>query len=475
MKIHCYDPQIAREIHAQFLKMQLVYGEKQTYTSLISPSSTYFTPIEAAGIASDMEEFWTLYRVWNQIYQSALKGDAPDWVRAYTESGVAPEDVMAHRIVSAAGLEPEMCRTDYIAISDTERKIAEIQWRPGGIGLAAGIIDAYAEVIPYSQNVSTFGKFSDNFYNLITQPRRAQAETKTIVLGTTTEFMNGELYLKQYYQGKGLRYIPILPTRAKDFIVRDNRLFIEEDGATYPIDIMNSEEFTRHLPKAELPNIAQGSVDHKFWIEVPLNYIYRQKWGLALPFMPEYQHLFSDTVRQLIPATVLLNEFRLSPLIPYLDHPQRELLANVKSMDDLASLPTALRKSLIVKCGGGSELHYRSKGVYKLGSAKSYDLKILEFIEERMQKYQEPWIVQQYVKAKYDVPVAVPWDLDKIEMIEAHARFMIFGGRFGGNAPVVLGGNGNYGRYWKVCGRSVNEDQNNEQATGFNDMRVVYE
>ncbi|MDD2816673.1 MAG: hypothetical protein PHP00_13225 [Thiotrichaceae bacterium] len=473
MKIHCYDPQIARQIHAQFLKKQLVYGEQQTYASLISPSSTHFSPAEVSGINEDLSEFWTLYRVWNQIYQAALVGDAPDWVRAYTESGVAPEDVIAHRIVSAAGLEPEMCRTDYIAISENERKIAEIQWRPGGIGLAAGIIDAYAEVIPYSEQVGTFGNFSDNFYKLITQARRSQAVTKTIVLGTTTEFMNGELYLEQYYKTKGLRYIPILPTRAKNFIVRDNRMFIEEAGETYPIDIMNSEEFTRHLPKVELPNIAQGSVDGKFWIEVPLNYIYRQKWGLALPFMPEYQHLFSDKVRQLVPATVLLNGLNLSPLIPYLDHPQREQLANVKTMDDLASLPTALRKSLIVKCGGGSELHYRSKGVYKLGSAKSYDLKILEFIEQRMQEHQEPWIVQHYVKAKYDVPVAVPWDLDKVDMIEAHARFMIFGGRIDGHAPMVLGGNGNYGRYWKVCGRSVNENQNNEQATGFNDMRVV--
>lgn len=44
---------------------------------------------------------------------------------------------------------------------------------------------------------------------------------------------------------------------------------------------MNSEEFTRHLPKVELPNIAQGSVDGKFWIEVPLNYIYRQKMGFS--------------------------------------------------------------------------------------------------------------------------------------------------------------------------------------------------
>jgi hypothetical protein len=38
-------------------------------------------------------------------------------------------------------------------------------------------------------------------------------------------------------------------------------------------------------------------------------------------------------------------------------------------------------------------------------------------------------------------------------MIEAHARFMIFGGKIDGKAPMILGGNGNYGRYWKVCGR----------------------
>jgi hypothetical protein len=101
---------------------------------------------------------------------------------------------------------------------------------------------------------------------------------------------------------------------------------------------------------------------------------------------------------------------------------------------------------------------------------------MIDFIKERIVTENEPWIVQQYVHQTYPISMCHPDAIDNVQQVAAHARFMVFGARFNGQEPTIMGGLGNYGAHWKVSGRSPGiDDRGNLLGTAFNDIRVFYE
>jgi len=476
MEILCYDKVISKELYNSFLANNLIYGNETDFGSLITPSSTLLEKNEVKEIGSDLAVLWELYRIWNKLYQHSLVNEAPSWIKEYSEHSMGDEEVLISRMFSSAELEPSLCRVDYVCLG-TKRCIAEVQWRFGGPGLFFGMQDVYSNVLPAASGEEALGSTIKGLHDVIGQfIGDHDAVAVNLVRGV---WLNGESYLEKAYKNMGLRYIPITIEEAGSRIVnRDGDFFaIDEEGKSHKIGFLNGHSFIRFFPKKELVELAKSALDARIWIETPLNYIYRQKWGLALPFMEEYKKLFSNRIREIVIPTALLNGRKpdLSPIVPYVKHPQVDKLLHIESLMDLAELPTSLRKVLVLKCGSGTgEFYIDGKGVFRLTGSREYVRKTLEFIKHRVD-CNEPWIIQPYIDEKYEIPVSLPWALDSSTLINAHARVMIFGSRCGNNQPAIIGGLGNYGEYWKVSGRTpCMSEQGSIGGTAFNDIRVTY-
>jgi hypothetical protein len=476
VEIKLYDKSISKELCRSFVENNLIYGSGNEYKSLVTPSSTLLERSEVNEISKDLGELWELYHKWNKLYLLSIVGIAPEWIGEYSEFGMTRDEIEISRLSSVIGLEPTMCRVDYTRLG-AKRSIAEIQWRSGGLGLFFGMQNIYSKVIPIEAGEESLGDVAENFYNIVKQ-FSSGGETVAVSL-MREDWLKGEEYLVNLYQKMGMKYIPVSIDESDRRISESNGHFsvLDRKNEPHKIDFISGKNFTGSFSKKELIKLWQAILNREIWVESPLiNHTYRQKWGLAFPFMDEYRGLFSNRLREIIIPTVLLNasELDLSPIVPYIEHPLSDKLLHVESIIQLADLSTSLRKCLVVKCGAGSgEFYVDGKGVFRLTGSRESARKTLRFVENRIKVNKEPWIIQQFVNQKYDLPVSLPWALDSTAMIDAHARFMIFGGRVGGKEPRVTGGLGNYGKHWKVSGRTPYLDENGTiLGTAFNDIRV---
>jgi hypothetical protein len=192
--------------------------------------------------------------------------------------------------------------------------------------------------------------------------------------------------------------------------------------------------------------------------------------------MHEFRNLFDDRLREvLIPTTLLtVEDADLSPIVPYMDNPDRDRLIHVRRPLDLADLPTALRRSLVVKCGAGrGDYHSHGKGVFRIGGSRGSARRVLQFVTDRMVRHEEPWLVQPYAADTYRLRVSLPDALQELRDVDAHARFMVFAAKLGQDDPVTMGGLGNYGAHWKVSGKTPAVTPDGViTGTAFNDLRV---
>jgi hypothetical protein len=256
---------------------------------------------------------------------------------------------------------------------------------------------------------------------------------------------------------------------------RNGRYFVSEGARLRRVDFLYGREFGEVF-RSGVKRLAGAVLDGKVWVETPLNYAYRQKWGLALPFMDEFRSLFDDRLRQIVIPTALLTvaDADLSPIVPHMDNPDRDRLLGVTRPLDLAELPTALRRSLVVKCGAGRGDYYsHGRGVFRIGGSRASARKVLEFVTDRTVLHEEPWLVQPYAAETYRLQLSFPEAVEDLRTVDAHARFMVFGAKFGRGDPVTMGGLGNYGAHWKVSGKTPAVAPDGAiTGTAFNDLRV---
>jgi hypothetical protein len=473
MEIVSYDNKLLKDLVAQLVERKLIFGFGSRYSSLVSPSYTCLTVAEAREVETDLSHLWSLYRVWSELYLSSVRRQAPDWIRRFTEYRLSPRKIRGHRLLAHSWLEPRMCRVDYVSLGEN-RKIAEIQWKSGGLGLFFGIQSVYAAVAPCSANTQPIGNLTESLFRLILDS--TGANDGVAVNGVRNHWFKSEHYLKHLAAGRGLSWFPVirdeLPMR---IIERSGQYFVSEGGFLHPIAFLYGLEHGNAFRQG-FERLAQATVEGRIWVETPLNFVYRQKWGLALPFMAEFKGMFDERLREVIIPTVLLNQqpLDLSPIVEHMTHAERERLLQVRNLDDIPDLPGSLRKHLVFKCGAGrGGFHSHGKGVFRVGGSKASAQKMIDFIKERMVTENEPWIVQQYVQQTYLVSMCLPDDIDRMQEVAAHARFMVFGARYTEEQPTIMGGLGNYGAHWKVSGRSPGiDDRGNLIGTAFNDMRV---
>jgi hypothetical protein len=457
----------------RFAASDLIYGTGETYPSLVTPSATVLSCDEVAALEADLPLLWGLYRTWHTLYRASLSGEEPAWIARLCEQGLTPAEIEAQRVTLAAGLEPQMCRVDYIAIGK-RRAIAEVQWKSGGLGLFFGTRDVCTTIDP--EAAAPLGNPTERLRELIL--RCGRGGEPVAVNGVRAVWFRGEHYLRRAYDRCGMRYI-VFDRResARRLIERGGTFFVAEGGALLRVDFLYAQEMLPALAPATIVRLAQTAAAGGVWIETPLSYVYRQKWGMALPFMPAYAHLFDNQLRTLIGPTALLhtNNIDIRVLAEGLPAAVGEQLRAVKHLDDIASLPTAARRALVLKCGGGSGAYYsQGRGVMRLNGSHAVAQGVIAFVRERL-ALGEPWMLQQYVDVTYPVEIAPPWQPQQLERIDAHARLMVYGALDATGAPQVIGGLGNYSSAWKVSGKTATLDERGRlTGAAFNDLRVEH-
>lgn len=474
MYIQEHEPAVGRALVDGCLAADLVYGAAEGFTSLVAPSSTVLTRAEAAALADDLPRLWQLYATLNTLYLAAVAGREAPWLQGCAEAGLAPGAIAAQRLVAAAALQPHLCRVDYVTIGAT-RQIAEVQWKSGGLGLFFGLHDHCTQLFPFAPATRTLGDLVQGALPFLQQFVR----DGVVVCTTQGGWVRGEHFLRRRYGAAGLPYLPLTGADAlRRLFERNGRYFVADGPKLRAVDLIYDHKYVDALPPAALVKLAQATIERRVWLETPLNYLYRQKWGLALPFHPDYCACFTDEERaMLIPALLLHSrQIDFTPILPYWSPTEQERLATVADLDDLAALPSGLRNSLVIKCGSGvGDYHSKSKGVFRLSGSRSAAQKVIDLVKGRILRHQEPWLLQKYVNQTYPIRVAFPSCPEQLYAIDAHARFMIYGGRHGDGAPVLLGGLGNYGREWKIGGKAPGRDgQGHLQGTAFHDLRCEY-
>lgn len=462
---------VADELASALTASGLIYGSGDTYASLITPSSCVVDPAATTALVDDLALLWQFYRAWNDLYRASLAGEAPRWIARLCEYGLSPEEIQAQRTTLTAGLTPRFCRVDYIAIGP-QRAVAEVQWKSGGLGLFSGIHDVHAATVPATAGMP--GNLAGSFREMI---RQCSGDDPVAVNPVRSVWYRGEHYLRRACDGQGMRYI-VFDRRegAQRIIERNGRFMVADKGRLLPVNFLYAQELLPVIAPAMIVRLARAAVDGRLWIETPLNYVYRQKWGMALPFMPDYAHLFDDRLRALFGAVALMHgeTIDLTALATGVPEAIGQQLRAVRTIDDLADLSTAARRLLVLKCGSGSGAYYsQGRGVLRLNGSRSVAQKTLAFVKERLAQG-EPWIVQRYVDATYPVDVCLPWATHTLQPIDAHARFMIYATFDAHGTPHLIGGLGNFSSEWKVSGKSARLDERGRIAgAAFNEMRFL--
>lgn len=462
---------VACELFDAFTRGGLIYGSGEAYPSLITPSSCILDSGETAAISTDLVSIWQFYRTWNELYRASLAGEEPRWIAGLCEYGLSPEDVQAQRITLAAGLEPRFCRVDYVAIGEM-RRIAEVQWKSGGLGLFFGIHNTCAGITP-----TTSARAGDPVEGLRALIMNCSTGEPVAVNPARPVWLRSEHYLQRTYDQRGVRYIVFDRREGMRRIVeRRGAVMVTDGGRLLRIDFFYAQEVLPKLVPSMIVRLAHAAVEGRVWIETPINYVYRQKWGMVLPFIPAYAHLFDNRLRELLGAVILLRPgaIDLTPLADGVPEGIACQLRSVRALDDLARLSTAARRMLVLKCGAGSGAYYsQGRGVLRLNGSQSAAQKTLAFVQSRLAQG-EPWIIQRYVDVTYPIEVSPPWAPHELQRINAHARFMVYATRDPTGLPRIIGGLGNFSRDWKVSGRSTRLDAHGRiVGAAFNDMRFT--
>jgi hypothetical protein len=470
MEIAYYSVDALKHSVDEFVRNDLIYGNGSEFKSLVTPTSVIISRDETRDLDCDLEKLWGLYRTWNQLYIDSIDGDAHKRIRRNCEYGLNESEIEVMRIVSRSRLEPRMTRIDYVTLGE-DRKVAEVQWKSGGPGLFFGIQDVLSRTVEQGNGSESMGNLVDAFYRLICE--KCRDEDSVAVNDIRGGWTRGEEYLRKAYENRRLIYLPVDRAEISSMIKQSgNNFFIRLDGKDYKIGFFYGYGWET-FSKERLIALAEGSVRGDIWIESPLNYIYREKWGMAMPFMREYKDMFDDRLRDILIPTALIDStsIDLSPIVPHIEHRERERLLDVKSFEDFGDLGESLRKKLVFKCGSGTgDFYNRSRGVFRITGSRKAAENTLIIVKERVCEG-EPWIVQEYIDRKYPVDMRLPYEIETPEIVNAHARFMIFGGMFGDEVG-AMGGIGNFGRHWKVSGKAPVAGMGTQTGTAFNDMRV---
>jgi len=474
VQIELHDPDSGGSLLHALESQGLVYGDGLSYASLVSPASVVVSSAEVRELGIDLCAVAELYRTVNELYLSSLDGDAPDWIRACVEQGLTPVQREAHELTARARLEPVMGRADYVEVRSGRRQLAEMQWKSGGPGLLIGHQRAYAEAFAHRAGTSPLGDLETTYLDTLfaTSP----AVPAVVANEVRSEWLNGEAGLVKRADERGWSYRSMnRATLASSLTWGPHGLRLREDEGSHDVTVLRGRGFTEVLADELTLRLATAALNETIWIEAPLNFLYRQKWCLALPFARDLANHFADRTREIvIPSALVLGEcVDLTCIADQISSAYIDQVASVRTLADLVQLPGGLRRRLVFKCGAGvGDYHSRGRGVFRLAGSRRSAATVVDFVRQRVAEG-EPWILQPFVDDKYTVPLAIPTATKEIEMVVSHSRLMVFGGRQNDQTWQVQGAIGNFAKHWKVSGSPAGTDTQGEtRGSAFVDVRL---
>jgi hypothetical protein len=460
----------AGQIDAALTAQGTVY-EGETYSGLVCPCTVSVAGSDVPRLGREIRAIWEWNRTWHDLYAEAAKGfDRIGGVLGYTDYGLTRKALTGQRRSSVLKRDPRVGRIDSVALSP-HQAVAEVQWKGGGEGFAAGVQAAYLSAIPCGAGAAPLGGVLTEswaeFYR-----GYALGGRPFVINSTRHTWERSEQYLINALGllGVDLAFIP--RQRIGGYLtVRNHNVYAEWGGLPRRVDYLSLDRMSEALPDELFSQVIDAYEHGRVHIEPPPTYLYSQKIGYALPWHPRYRDAFSDEVRSVLIPSVCLNEgpTSLRLLASSIEHPKRELLSEISSWDDVQSMPDGLRRRIVVKCGSiNGQLNHGGRGVWRLGSAAT-----LHSVLRRMERG-EPWIAQPYVDRTWKVPLSMPAG-EAPSIQSCHARFCLYASHnepIQGPSPRILGGLTTFGTFWKSAGKSAStDDQGRMHGSAFVDLR----
>lgn len=447
------------EFYSGIKKYNIQYGSNENYSSPFSPSFVVLSQSDQNEFELDLEVLALLYSTATSLYLDSLTNSQHKWIKECVENSLSDQQIIATQITANAKIEPAMTRVDYISFDNNFHKIAEVQWKSGGPGFLIGHDLLFREIYKLETSTHPYGNLVEQYLLLLKELLLStNRKIGCIINELRNEWLQSEQFLINMATNLGFDYIPVSrKSILENLLVNENNECIYKDNGK-SIAVLRGRGFSDIISGSNVICLAKQSVQGEVWIEIPLNYILRQKWPMALPFIPQYKHLFSDRLRNILAPTIIVRNQSVdfSPIVDFFEKEQKERLMSINNINQLVSLPESLRRMLIIKNSSGiGDMQNRGKGVFRLTGSRAYVRRNLDPIIHSMLLNNETWIIQPFISKKYSVPHI---QNNIFHRGDCHARFMLFGER--------------KNHIWSTQGALVNFS-NNWKVTGSNEASLV--
>ena len=164
--------------------------------------------------------------------------------------------------------------------------------------------DAFAAVIPPGPGIERLGDLERSYLDSL---EALNPSGDPVVLNEVrAEWLLGEDHLAAQARKRDWVYQATDRSQlAQNVVWRDGDLrFGNRSGVR--VTVLRGRGFTERLDDTIVERLAEAALEGSIWIEAPLNFLYRQKWCLALPFMKEFAPRFSDHARTILIASGLV-------------------------------------------------------------------------------------------------------------------------------------------------------------------------
>lgn len=423
------------------------------FAGLVSPSSTLISEECRREVTAHVRAVAAWHAGVQRIYADLLTtGDEQHPLLRMMEWGLDEYAVRLQRASALREDRPTLGRLDCVRLGGAHA-ISEVQWKGAGEGWLASIDRSYREIFPLAAGERPFGDLVEAWARVF--PRDGcSINTGRAVWADAEVFLNGEL------RQRGVRVV-FSPAREISNAVELDGSTLRVRGIDAPNDALRYlflDRLTEVLGANVLDPLVEAYVDGTVALDPPPSYLYNQKLPQALPFSSEHRSHFPDSVREAFIPSVLITDAppALEPIAAQLDGDGARV-AEISSWDELPSLPAAIREKIVVKCGSSHQFdNHGGHGVFRLGGTEEAARTILDRVLARVAEG-EPWIVQPFMGARWDVPIAHPSRPFKMREASLYAKFGVYfrlPARAGGEQPEVLGGVASLGTSWKVSGAS---------------------
>ena len=432
---------------------------------------------ELDAITADLSHLAQLYRFASELYLESLRDKDLRWVRRAVETGLRPVDVTLTRRLSQSRLEPMMQRVDYVDVLPGQRHIAEVQWKSGGPGYFIGHQSAFLAAFPPGPGELPIDDLPARYLDALSK-RADFVGPGLIVNEVRAEWLQAERQFERPARSQLREYRAIdRATLAEAIEAKPGQLLLRKGDSLVPISVLRGRGFTERLSETTLESLVDQALDGRLWLETPPNFIYRQKWPLALPFMQDLCPDHLSSLRDAIAPTSMLgpDRFDLSAICSRMAPQDASALSGVGHLLELGDLPTRTRAQLVLKCAAGSgDMHSRGRGVFRINGSGPQVASTLRLIKDRQETIGEPWIAQLYVGREWGALLAHPEDLDAITRVSCRLRLMVFGQQVDGPVWSVQGGVANLSPHWKVSGADAKYDARGALlGSAFTDVRMA--